>query len=155
MHNWPYVLTLLFNYFLANILYEQSGPRSGLTYGFTLSEMWWYSYVFFLKKIFSKNISRQPRSMKSCPASKGNPYHANIFLFRKCCLLIKLRSEIVWHWFFAVPAFICHFMSYIPVRKLLVYTSTNFSSRFCACASFWQSPDILGKIKKLRNMPAD
>ena len=32
----------------------------------------------------------------------------------------KLRSEIVWHRFFAVPAFIRHFRSYIAVRKLLV-----------------------------------
>ena len=28
----------------------------------------------------------------------------------------KLRSEIVWHRFFAVPAFICRFRSYIAVR---------------------------------------
>ena len=32
----------------------------------------------------------------------------------------KLRSEIVWHRFFAVPAFIRNFRSYIAVRKLLV-----------------------------------
>ena len=63
---------------------------------------------------------------------------------------IKLRSEIVWHRFFAVPALICHFRSYIAVRKLFLKTSPNFSSRFCACARFWQSPDILGKIKNLR-----
>ena len=68
----------------------------------------------------------------------------------------KLRSEIVWHRFFAVPAFIRHFRSYIAVRKLLVLASPNFSSRFCACASFWQSPDILGKIMKLKKKtPAD
>ena len=70
-------------------------------------------------------------------------------------LVSKLRSEIVWHRFFEVPAFICQFRAYIAVRKLLVYTSPNFSSRFCGCASFWQSPDILGKFKKLRNTPAD
>ena len=33
---------------------------------------------------------------------------------------IKLRSEIVWQRFFAIPAFIRHFRSYIAVRKLLV-----------------------------------
>ena len=33
---------------------------------------------------------------------------------------LKLRSEIVWHRFFAVPAYIRHFRSYIAVRKLLV-----------------------------------
>ena len=32
----------------------------------------------------------------------------------------KLRSEIVWHRFFAVPAFIRRFRSYIAVRKLIV-----------------------------------
>ena len=32
----------------------------------------------------------------------------------------KLRSEVVWHRFFAVPAFIRHFSSYIAVRNLLV-----------------------------------
>ena len=32
----------------------------------------------------------------------------------------KLRSEIVWHRFFAVLAFIRHLRSYIAVRKLLV-----------------------------------
>ena len=62
--------------------------------------------------------------------------------------LSKLRSEIVWHRFFAVPAFIRRFRSHIAVRKLLVYTSPNFSSSFCTCESFWQSPDILGKIEK-------
>ena len=34
--------------------------------------------------------------------------------------ILKLRSEIVWHRFFAVPTFIRHFRSYIAVRKLLV-----------------------------------
>ena len=29
----------------------------------------------------------------------------------------KLCSEIVWHRFFAVPAFIGHFRSYIPVKS--------------------------------------
>ena len=32
----------------------------------------------------------------------------------------KLRSEIVWHRFFAAAVFIRHFRSYIAVRKLLV-----------------------------------
>ena len=36
------------------------------------------------------------------------------------CERTKLRSEIVWHRFFAVPTFIRHFRSYITVRKLLV-----------------------------------
>ena len=35
-------------------------------------------------------------------------------------LVPKLRSEIVWHRFFAVLAFIRHFRSYIAVRKLLL-----------------------------------
>ena len=67
----------------------------------------------------------------------------------------KLRSEIVWHRFFAVPAFICRFRSYIAVRMLFLKTSPNFSSRFRGCACFWQSPDILGKIRKFRNAPTD
>ena len=58
----------------------------------------------------------------------------------------KLCSEIVWHRFFAVPAFIRRFRSYIAVRKLFLNTSPNFSSRFRSSACFWQSPDILRKI---------
>ena len=50
---------------------------------------------------------------------------------------IKLLSEIVWHRFFAVPAFIRDFRSYIAVRKFLVKASPNFSNRFCARASCW------------------
>ena len=67
----------------------------------------------------------------------------------------KLRSEIVWRRFFAVSAFMLHFRSNIAVRKLLVLASPYFSSRFCACVSFWQGPNILGNIMKLRNTPAD
>ena len=61
--------------------------------------------------------------------------------YRECWhyQLIKLRSEIVWHRFFAVLAFVCHFRSYISVRKLLVYASPNFSSRFYAFVIFWQA----------------
>ena len=60
-------------------------------------------------------------------------------------ILIKRRSEIVWHRFFAVPGFMCRFRSYIAVRKLFLKTSSNFSSRLCDSACFWQSPDILRK----------
>ena len=42
----------------------------------------------------------------------------------------KLRSEIVWHRFFVVPAFTRRFRSCIAVRKLFSKTSPNFSSRF-------------------------
>ena len=41
----------------------------------------------------------------------------------------KLRSEIVWHRFFVVPAFIRRFRSCIAVRKLFLKTSPNFYSR--------------------------
>ena len=41
----------------------------------------------------------------------------NIIIQEQEC---KLRSEIVWHRFFAVLAFIRHLRSYIAVRKLLV-----------------------------------
>ena len=64
----------------------------------------------------------------------------------------KLRSEIVWHRFFAVPAFICRFRSYIAMRKLFLKTSHNFSSRFRACACVWLSSDI---FEKSRNTPAN
>ena len=43
-----------------------------------------------------------------------------IILVRGTLSLPKLRSEIVWHRFFAAPAFICHFRSHIAMRKLLV-----------------------------------
>ena len=43
---------------------------------------------------------------------------------------IKLRSEIVWHRFFAAPAFIRRFRYYITVRKLYLKTSYYFSCRF-------------------------
>ena len=64
-----------------------------------------------------------------------------------CCgsVTIKLRSEIVWHRFFAVPAFMRRFRYYIAVRKLFLKTSPNFSSRFRDSACFWQRPDILRK----------
>ena len=68
---------------------------------------------------------------------------------------IKLRSEIVWHRFFAVPALIRRFRSYIAVRKLFLNTSPNFSSRFRGSACFWQSPDILRKIRKFVNALTD
>ena len=67
----------------------------------------------------------------------------------------NLCSEIVWHRFFAVPAFIRHLRSYIAARKFFLKTSPNYSSMFWACARFWQSHDILGKIKKLRSTPTD
>ena len=72
-----------------------------------------------------------------------------------CCLSTKLRSEIVWHRFFAVPAFMRNFRSYIAVRKLLLETSPNFSSRFRGSACFWQSPDILRKIRNFITAPTD
>ena len=58
----------------------------------------------------------------------------------------------MWHRFFAVPAFICHFRSYITVRKLLVYTSPNFSSRFCGCMSFYlgKNQEIKKRANRLR-----
>ena len=68
---------------------------------------------------------------------------------------LKLRSEIVWHRFFAVPAFIRRFRSYIAARNLFLKTSPNFSSRFWGNTRFWQSPDILRKIRKVRNAPTD
>ena len=68
---------------------------------------------------------------------------------------IKLRSEIVWHRFFAVSDFTRRFRSYIAVRKLFLKTSPNFSSRFRDSACFWQSPDILRKIRTFRNAPTD
>ena len=66
----------------------------------------------------------------------------------------KLRSEIVWHRFFAVPAFICRFRSCIAVRKLFLKTSPNFSSMFHGSVCFWQSPGILGKPQKCANRPS-
>ena len=70
-------------------------------------------------------------------------------------LHVKLCSEIVWHRFFAVPAFIRRFRPYIAVRKLFLNTSPNFSSRFRGSACFWQSPDILRKIRKIINALTD
>ena len=63
----------------------------------------------------------------------------------------KLRSEIVWHRFFAVPAFMRRFWPYIAVRKLFLKTSPNFSSGFRGSACIWQSPDFLEKIRKFKN----
>ena len=67
--------------------------------------------------------------------------------------LLKLRSEILWHRFFAVPAFIRRFRHYIAVRKLFLKASSNFSSRFRRSACFWQSPHILRKSENLEMRP--
>ena len=68
---------------------------------------------------------------------------------------LKLHSEIVWHRFFTVSAFIRRFRSYIAVRKLFLKTSPNVSSRFRGCGCFWQGPDILRKIRKFINASTD
>ena len=57
-------------------------------------------------------LKTNPGGRVSC---NRDPYKKNLILGS----LAKLRSEIVWHRIFAVPAFICHFRSYIAVRKLL------------------------------------
>ena len=65
----------------------------------------------------------------------------------------KLNSEIVWHRFFSVPAFICRFRSRIAVRKFFLKASPYFSSRFHGSLYFWQSPDILGKTHNSETRP--
>ena len=101
-----------------------------------------------------------------CKAIKIQRYDENTTVIpRKCTrhkqvkseltLSTKLRSEIIWHRFFAVPAFIRRFRSCIAVRKLFLQTSPNFSSRFHDSLCVWQSPDILGEIHKIQNAPTN
>ena len=69
--------------------------------------------------------------------------HINLFMLLNLEGLLcskfqfKLRSEIVWHRFFAVPAFIRRFRYCIAVRKLFLKTSPNFSSWFHGSLCFW------------------
>ena len=47
-----------------------------------------------------------------------------------------IRSEIVWHRFFTVRAFIRRFRSYIPIRKLFLQTSPiSPAGSVAVCAS--------------------